>query len=59
MLRRRLELSPGLTWQVSRRHVTTRDELRRAVQMRRRHHRRLLRRLPAVSHLSHVAEIRP
>jgi len=52
-----MKLTPGLTWQISR-HVTARDELRRTVQMRGRHHRRLLRRLPAVSHLSH-AEIRP
>lgn len=54
MLRRSLELGPGLTRQISRRHIAARYELRRAVQMRRRHYRRLLRRLSAVSHLSHA-----
>lgn len=51
MLRRWLELGPGLTWQVSRGHVTARYKLRGTVQMRRCHHRRLLYRLSAVSHL--------
>lgn len=55
MLRRSLELGPGLTRQISRRHIAARYELRRAVQMRRRHHRRLLRCLSAVSHLLHTA----
>jgi len=52
MLRQWLELAPRLARQVSRRHVAARYKLRGTVQMRRRHHRRLLRRLSAVSHLS-------
>lgn len=55
MLRCSLELGPGLTRQISRRHIAARYELRRAVQMRRRHYRCLLCRLSTVSHLSHAA----
>lgn len=57
MLRCSLELGPRLTRQISRRHIAARYELRRAVQMRRRHYRRLLCRLSAVSHLSHVLRL--